>query len=159
MKPLSSNWKPCLIAVITAFFFASCSTLQPKPPEVSLTALQLESFSLSHADLSANLRIFNPNSMAVTIERVDYTLLLEDIEIADGRSVMPVRIGARDSGDLEIRLSTAYSSLMQVISGLNNNEVKFSLDGSIQLGGMGFLQKTFPIQRQGTISLKDMALR
>jgi LEA14-like dessication related protein len=160
MKPDWKNRRPYLLAVFATFFFISCSALRPIPLEVNLTGLHLESLTLSQADLTVRLRLFNPNRIAVTLQRLDYILLLEGVEVSDGRSAMPARIGAQQYGDLEISLSAPYHSLWRVVGGLATaGEVNFSLAGSVQVGGLGIVKKTFPIQRQGTVSLKNLARR
>jgi LEA14-like dessication related protein len=159
MRSVWCGIKRGLLLIAVFSFIASCAAVKPVPPEVSLTSLFVEGISLSHADLSAKLSIFNPNRVAMTIEQVDYTLQLEGIKVSDGRSFAPVRIGARESGDLDMKLSASYLSLWQVISSLADQEnVKFSLNGSVLVGGLG-VTKTFPLERVGTVSLKDLSLR
>jgi LEA14-like dessication related protein len=160
MKPARNSWRPYLLAVFTALFLLSCSAARPMPPEVNLAGLSLEGVTLSQADLNARLRVFNPNRIALTIEQLDYILLLDGIKISEGQSHLPARIGAKDHGELNVRLSAPYLALWQVLSGLaTSEEVQFSLDGSVKIGGLGIVNMTFPIQRQGTVSLKNLALR
>jgi LEA14-like dessication related protein len=160
MNSARKTWRTYLLAALAASFLLSCTPFRPLPPEVSLTGLDIGGLTLSHADLNARLRVFNPNRLAVTIEQVDYTLLLDGIKISDGRSAMPIRIGAQQYGDLDMKLSASYLSLWQVVTGITSEEeVKFSLEGSVQIGGLRILNKTFPIHRQGTISLKELTLR
>jgi LEA14-like dessication related protein len=157
MHPARKTWRTYLLTILAASFLLSCTAFRPVPPEVSLTGLDIESLTLSHADLNARLRVFNPNRLAVTIEQIDYTLLLDGIKISDGRSSMPTRIGAQQHGDLDLKLSASYLSLWQVVTGISaEEEVKFSLEGSVQIGGLRILNKTFPLHRQGTISLKSI---
>jgi LEA14-like dessication related protein len=159
MMPVGSNWRTLFMAVAAACFFISCSALRPVPPEVSLTNLSVERLTLNAADLNAKLRIFNPNRIALTIEKIDYTLLLDGIKVSDGRSLVPARIGAQEYGELDMKLSASYLSLLQVLSGLaGKEEVQFAMAGSVQISGLGIVSKTFPIQRQGTVSLRNLAL-
>jgi LEA14-like dessication related protein len=160
MRPVWSKWWTRFIAAAAACFLLSCSTIRPVPPEVSLTSLSVGGLTLNQADLNVQLRIFNPNGIALTIQQIDYTLLLDGIKVSDGRSFMPTRIDAHQYGDLDMKLSASYLSLWQVLAGLaNKDEVQFSMAGSVQISGLGIVSTTFPLQRQGTVSLKNLALR
>lgn len=160
MKSVWRGWKSCFMGVVVVFLLPSCSALKPMPPEVSLAGISVESLTLSQADLIAKLRIFNPNRIGVNIDQVDYTLKLAGVKVSNGQSLTPARIEARQSGDLDMKLSASYLSLMQVLSGLTDkDEVDFVIEGSVQVSGLGVVTKTFPIQRQGNIALKDLALR
>jgi len=160
MKSIWRGWKSCFVAVVVSFLLLSCGALQPEPPEVSLAGISVESLTLSQADLIAKLRIFNPNRIGVNIDQVDYTLKLAGVKVSNGQSLTPARIEARQSGDLDMKVSASYLSLMQVLSGLSDqDEVDFLIEGSVQISGLGIVTKTFPIQRQGKVSLKDLAMR
>jgi len=160
MQSIWRGWKSCFVAMVAGLLLISCSTLQPKPPEVSLAGISVESLTLSQADLIATLRIFNPNRIGVKIDQVDYTLKLAGVKVSNGQSLNPARIEARQSGDLDMKVSASYFSLMQVLSGLSDqDEVDFFIEGSVQISGLGIGTKTFPIQRQGKVPLKNLAMR
>ncbi|MDA8164836.1 MAG: LEA type 2 family protein [Desulfobacteraceae bacterium] len=156
MKPVGRGWT-WLVAVAAACALISCSALKPVPPEVSLTGLSVEGLTLNQADLNARLRIFNPNRVALTIQQIDYTLLLDGIKVSDGRSLVPARIGAHEYGYLDMKLSASYLPLWQVLTGLADKEdVRFAMAGSVRISGWGGVGATFPLKREGTASLRQL---
>ena len=100
------NTSLLLILLITALL-NSCSTINTTPPEVNLMALEVQDVTLSHVNLLADLRIFNPNQDAVTIQGVDYTLHLEGVKVFAGRSSFTEMIAPQEYGHITMRLSSA----------------------------------------------------
>jgi LEA14-like dessication related protein len=145
------------VLVLTLPFVAACTLVRPLPPEVSLLNLELTGLSLSHATLSADLQVFNPNGVAVTLKEVDYVLRLNDVVVSKGQSLGNVRIGAGEYGTANLRISSAYADLWRVLKQARKNEnVEFGLKGLVKVGGLGVLNKTFHFDRQGSIPLERM---
>lgn len=145
------------ILVLALPFLSACATINPLPPEVSLLNLEVTGLSLSHAALSADLQIFNPNRIAITLKEVDYVLRLNDVEVSTGRSMEKVRIGAGEYGVASLRLSSAYYDLFRVLRKARKDEtVQFDLKGMVKVGGFGVLGKTFRFDREGSIPLDQI---
>ncbi len=159
MKSVSANrLTPVLLrAVVILMLFAGLSACALKPviaPEVSLADLQITELSLTHANMLAGLKIFNPNSVAVKIQQVDYTLSLNGIRVSSGQSAKEVSIGAEEYGNLNLRLSSAYWDLLRIFNQVQSGKTaKFLLDGKVKVGGFGILGKTFDFTKEGDISL------
>lgn len=133
----------------------SCTTMRPVAPEVSLLGIRIGELTLSHANLLANLRLYNANPVPLTIEAVDYSFFLNGIQIADGRTLAPVRIKAGDYGETVLRLSAGYLNLLQLTSNLKpEDKIRYSLEGSVKVGGFRILDRTFPFKREGIIDPK-----
>ena len=90
-----------LLFLLTSTLLAACAMVSPQRPEVNLAGLQIREATLSHLNMVADLTVFNPNNVALTVRGVDYTLQLEGINVADGRSLEPVEIGAGESGKVQ----------------------------------------------------------
>ena len=136
---------------------AACAMVRPLPPEVSLLNLELTALSLSHATLSADLQVFNPNGITVTLKEVDYVLRLNDVVVSKGQSLENVRIGAGEYGVATLRLSSAYYDLWRVLKQARKDEnVAFDLKGLVKVGGLGVLNKTFRFDREGSIPLEQI---
>lgn len=130
-----------------------CATIQPEPPEVNLMALQIQDVTLSHVNLLANLRLFNPNPQPVRVSRVEYTLHLNGIKVMTGRWTAGTEIAANEYGLLDLRISSAYWNLMKLMQNLQEStEVDFSLAGSIRIG-YGLAGATFPFKEEGRVPL------
>lgn len=142
-----------LLAILILLLLGACASLRPEPPEVSLIGLQVEELTLSHINMRADLRLFNPNRIGLTVEQVDYALALNGVRVSSGKSLAPVRIAAGDSADIALRISGSYLNLLQLVNNLQRQEdLKYLLDGSVKVGGMGILGATFPVREEGVIS-------
>ncbi|MBE0597059.1 MAG: LEA type 2 family protein [Desulfuromonadales bacterium] len=148
-----------LMLLIAACSLLSCA-VRPDPPEVQLQNLRIGELTLSHANLLATLRIFNPNSVPLTVQGVDYAFFLNGIQVADGRAQQPVRVGAGEYGEAVLRLSAGYLNLLQLTSALQPEEqLKYALEGSVRIGGFRILNQTFPFRREGVIDPKLLPIR
>lgn len=136
------------------FLFAGCAAVKPLPPEVNLLGLEVQDITLSHVNLLADLRIYNPNSVGVTIEEMSYTLFLNNIKASAGQTYEAVKIGPQEYGNVALRLSSAYWDIMRLARELRPGEdVPFSLAGEVKIGGLGILSKRFTFKRDGMLPL------
>ena len=143
------------VILILALALSACSGVRPLPPEISLSRLQVDDISLSRSTLQAELRIYNPNLVALTLEQFDYTLSLDQVRISSGRSVEPTTIASRGYGDLTVKLSAAYLDLIRLVQ-LNKDQTsfKYTLQGNIQVGGLGFVSVNYPLRQVGEIRIE-----
>ena len=145
-----------LLAVL--FFIAplsSCSTINAIPPEVNLMKVDIQDVTLSHVNLLAELRVFNPNEKAVTIQGVDYKLHLEGIKVFSGRSNISQTVEPQKYGLFSLRLSSAYWDIIQLFNKLpNKSEVAFSMQGTIRVGESSIFAQRFSFDKQGVIPLQ-----
>jgi len=142
----------CLLLLLSA-----CASLRPEPPQVSLVGLRVQELTLSHVNLLAELRLFNPNRMGLTVEEVEYALTLNNISISAGKSLVPVRVEAGESAVVVLRLSGAYFTLFQLVGSLQQGEeLRYLLDGSAKISGAGLAVWTFPLRQEGSISAETL---
>ncbi len=161
MRPVAySKSSGGLLLILIATLLVSCAMISPQRPEVNLAGLQIREATLSHLNMVADLTVFNPNNIALTINEVDYTLQLEGVNVAKGRSLAPVEIGARESGQVQLRISTAYWDLLSLVNQLQEtDDLAFTLSGKVRVGGYKILNKTFPFSKEGRIDTKTLGLR
>lgn len=141
------------LLLFLALLLGGCASIRPQAPEVSLLSLQLENLTLSHAIMSADLSLYNPNDFPLNIERAVYSLTLQDIQVARGQSTTKLRIAAHDTGSLTLRLSSSYLNLLRIGRSGQQQDIPFSIDGQVTLGGYGVLTRTIDFQEQGIIPL------
>lgn len=147
------------LLVITAFLFviplSSCSSINIIPPEVNLMKVDVQDVTLSHVNLLADLRVFNPNQNAVIIQGVDYTLHLEGIKVFSGRSNLTQTIKPQEYGFLTLRISSAYWDIIQLLNKIpDKTDVAFSMQGSIRVGESSMFSKRFSFDKEGVIPLQ-----
>ena len=141
-----------MLLVLFAMVLSSCSTLNALPPEVNLMRVNVQEITLSHVNLLADLRVFNPNETALTIQGVDYTLEIEGIKIFSGKSHLNQAIAPQEYSNLTLRLASAYWDIIQLFNKLpDKSDVTFSMRGSVLVGGSRLLAQRFSFDKQGTI--------
>jgi len=117
--------------------------------------VDVQDVTLSHVNLLADLRVFNPNDKALTIQGVDYTLHLEGVKVFSGKSNLSQTIAPQEYGRLILRLSSAYWDIIQFLNKLPNRfDVAFSMEGSILVGGNRLFAQRFSFAKQGIIPLQ-----
>lgn len=143
-----------LVMIFAIVNFVACASLRPLPPEVQLTGLEITDMSLSHANVLANLRLFNPNRTDLDIHGMKFALYLNEVRVASGQSVRSFSIPTEAYGDAAVRLSSSLLDLLKLSIKLQGEtEVAFRLSGEVQVGGLRFLGATIPIEREGTLPL------
>ena len=154
----TSNWSNRflpLLGLLLVVTLSACSTLNAIPPEVNLMRLDVQDVTLSHVNLLADLRVFNPNDKSLTIQGVDYTLHLEGIKVFSGKSSLTQTIEPQEYGHLTLRLASAYWDIIQLFNKLpNKSDVAFSMQGSIRVGGNRLFAQRFTFDKQGIIPLQ-----
>lgn len=132
----------------------TCATIRPEPPEVQLAGLEITDLSLSHANFLAKLKLYNPNSTALDIRGLTFTLFLNDVRIANGKTAKAFNIPSEAFGDAALHLSSSYLNLLHLSTGLQGkDQISFRIAGEVKVGGLGFMNITVPIDREGTLPL------
>ena len=144
-----------VLALLGTVPLSSCSSINLIPLEVNLMRVDVQDITLSHVNLLADIRVFNPNENAVIIQGVDYILHLEDIKVFSGRNSLTQTIAPQEYGHLSLRLSSAYWDIIQLFNKFPDKaEVAFSMEGSIRVGGRGMFARRFSFDRKGIIPLQ-----
>ena len=143
-----------VIMIFLAVSLAACAGMRPEPPEVQLSGLEITDVSLSHANFLATLKLFNPNSTALDIEGLKFTLFLNEVRVAKGQTAKVFSIPAEESSQAAVRLSSSFLDLFQLTRSLQNQqEITFRIAGEVKIGGIGLLGATIPIEREGTLPI------
>ena len=158
---MSATIRSLLLTTVLLFSIplSSCSTINAIPPEVNLMRVEVQDVTLSHVNLLAEVRVFNPNENNVTIQGVDYTLNLEGIKVFSGRNKLSQTIKPQEYGFLSLRVSSAYWNIIQLLNRLpNKTDVAFSMQGSIRVGENNMFAKRFSFAKEGFIPLQKTNL-
>ncbi len=157
MKGLGPKAVSCIFLLMV---LTSCATVRPVAPEVNLVDLRIGDLTLSHANILADLRIYNPNPAPITVGTVRYNFLLNGIRIADGQSLQRISIPAGEYADTTLRLSTGYLSLLQFSQQRRPGEaIRYAIDGSVTLTGMRVFDAVFPFRREGEFDPEMLRIR
>jgi LEA14-like dessication related protein len=150
-----------LAMIWLAGLMAGCAGLgQPlETPRISLANIQmLESSGMESAFL-VQLRVQNPNEVALDIRGVDCEVAINGKPFAYGISDTPVRIPAFGSDTVPVRV---YTSVIDIFRGLislpGREDLSYQVKGRVRMSGGAFLPASLPFDSQGTISVKDLSL-
>lgn len=145
------------LIIVGIMFFAACSSVKPDPPQISLKSLEIVEMSLSHALMQAELNMINPNDFDIDIKHVDYELKLNGVKISSGRSAKSVLLPASGRGSILLDLSSSYLALFSFLQKVKTGEpLEYELDGTVDLGGFGFVTIPYPIHKTGQINLDGL---
>jgi LEA14-like dessication related protein len=95
--------KRCFLLVAT-LVAAACASVAPKiePPEVTLESVRVKRIVDNRAEISVELKLFNPNSMALPVKAVDYEVTLDGRPAARGHTVRVDTLPPRGDGKVEL---------------------------------------------------------
>ncbi|MCK9294135.1 MAG: LEA type 2 family protein [Desulfobulbaceae bacterium] len=146
--------RAALCSLLVVFLLSSCAAMQPVAPEINLMGLVVDEVTLSHVNMVASLRLFNPNDVTLQVEDVEYELELNGIKVSSGKSLRSLDVPANDFGSLDLRLSSAYWDLFRFASNIQQGEeLDFRLTGKVRVGGLGLIGHTFNFDHEGKIPL------
>lgn len=153
---MTRNTRPLrlLTIVLLGLTVTGCAAIRPDPPQVQLAGLQISDLSLSHANFLATLSLYNPNSKTLDIEGLQFTLFLDKVQVASGKTAKSFSIPAEQTGTADLRLAASFTDLFRLARKLKGiDEMPFRIAGDVRIGGPGFLWITVPIDTEGTVPL------
>lgn len=146
---------------IGLIFVAGCASVQNlmniKKPDVKVQNVRITGLTFSAIDLSFNLAIDNPNSLAISLAGFDYDLILNENSFLKGQQDKSISIESRSTSQVEIPLQLSFSDIYNTFNSLSNKdssayEAKFGLNFNLPILGI----TRIPISKKGTIPLLRM---
>jgi LEA14-like dessication related protein len=99
--------------------------------QIGVDGVRVESVNLTSARLNFSLRITNPNTNAVTIDRTDYTVLINNISLGTGQNLERVTMPAGGSMVIPQPFTVSFSGAAQSVwSYLIEGEADYRLVGT-----------------------------
>ena len=125
-----------------------------EPPRVTLANIQVQEIKVFESLFQIDLRVVNPNDVAIDIKGLDCELELNDKHFASGVSNKRIKVSAFDTAVIPI---TVYSSVLDLAKGLfdagKKQRVNYKLKGRIHLGGGLSVPSAIPFESEGELSL------
>ena len=121
-------------------------------PAVALRDVRLRGAGLRGGAAEIELRVHNPNAYDLTSPRVNYRVLLEDVEVATGFTDLDVTVPAEDS--VVVKLPATFSYLGMGRAGrvfVNNGAAPYRVLGRIAVS-TPHGRVSFPYDRAGHFS-------
>ena len=125
-----------------------------KKPTAAITDTKINGLSFSKIDLLFDVKIDNPNNVAVDLAGLDYDLKINNKGLVSGDQKEPLSITAMGNSNVQIPLSINYNDLYQAIKSISEqdkSEYAFSAGLSFNLPVLGNVR--VPISASGSIPL------
>ena len=143
-----------------AVALSGCSMLQTanlEAPEVRVRNVQLGRLDLSGLELIVDLRLRNPNDIALPVTGVEYNLTLQGVKVADGRQAKAVTLPALGEADmrlgLNVNLLTTAAHLLPLLMNPASapKTLSYKVDGNVKLDW--WYMPTIGFDRAGEVPL------
>ena len=143
----------CLLSIA---FFSSCKSIQP----VTIGGVEnpkLQKLSREGIEAAFDMRIKNPNNMAVTVFPSEFETTINDISVGKVGLTKKVRIKANSDEKETFHIKSDFSKLglgdlAKVMPMVSSGRATIYLKGNVR-AGKWFYKKKFPIELKKTISL------
>lgn len=123
------------LLLVAVFVLSGCAgvrdALDPKPPTVSVEGIRVTAFGFNHADLALDLRVENPNAIAVELAGFDYRLAVDGRPVLRGNRKRRLELPAKDASTLDVPLRLNFGDVAGVIGSLAGRD---RIDYEIELG-------------------------
>ncbi|MGD8371437.1 MAG: LEA type 2 family protein [Syntrophobacterales bacterium] len=125
-----------------------------EPPRITLTNIQVQEIKVFESVFQIDLRVVNPNDVAIDIKGLDCNLELNDKHFASGVSNKRIKVSSFDTAIIPI---TVYSSVFDLAKGLldagKKQMMNYKLTGRLHLGGGLSVPAVIPFKSEGELSL------
>lgn len=127
-----------LAVLLIALLAAACASLgsYPETPRVSLVSIQPKEMTLFEQRFAIQLRVLNPNAVAIPVRGLSYALEVNEREFAYGVSPQSLDIPAFGEALLDVEISSNLLSVvrqLQSMSGETRSSLDYRLAGKINL--------------------------
>ena len=166
MKFKSTVWgddkmKRFLLFSFLILFVTGCAELlqllqqsNMKKPNATVVDAQLTGLSFSKADLLFNVKIDNPNNVAISLAGLDYGLTIDQKSLFSGTKNDPLNIDANGSSNVQIPLSLAFEDIYKAVKSLTDKEKSiYNFEGGVSFDLPVLGKFRLPISKSGELPL------
>jgi LEA14-like dessication related protein len=132
-------------------------TYEPPPipfdqPDVALRDVRLRGIGILGGALDVEMKVYNPNGYDLQSPRVNYRVLLDDVELANGFTDLSITVPSHDSAVVRLPAAFSYAGVRQAGRSLvNMGAAPYRVLGRITVG-TPYGRLTFPYDRAGNFS-------
>ncbi|MCL5097233.1 MAG: LEA type 2 family protein, partial [Candidatus Omnitrophica bacterium] len=113
-------------AILSTLLLASCASIQElaqvQKPQVEFTNLRLDKLDLQQLGLVADLKVNNPNSVGLSLSKLDYRFLVEGNPLVSGTQDQGLQLAAKSTSQLEIPITVNSADLWQTIGKVSKQD-------------------------------------
>ncbi|MBO6621714.1 MAG: LEA type 2 family protein [Balneola sp.] len=149
-------YKYLLLTTLYATFFASCSALKDltsiQKPDLSVNDVRISDASLSDLELTFDIEVDNPNSIAINLTSYNYDFLISDRSFVSGDQSLSTEILSTNKSIVQIPVRFTYEELFKTFSDIRDqDETEYELNSviGVNLPVLGFTE--IPLKKSGVI--------
>ena len=145
--------KHAIWLLIAVFSIAGCRMIAPliAKPTVSFEKMTLQDMTLFDATLLFTLAVHNPNPVGIVIQKANYSLTIEDAQMASGTMDKHLSVQAGGFSAIDLPVNIHFMDFFKSASALAlRDEVAYDLSGTFDV--MGF---TLPYSARGRFKLPE----
>lgn len=164
MAPSESRYHsamlPRLIAGLLVLALSACSLLRPQfeQPTVSVVGIELRSGNLLQQNFQVKLHVQNPNSQALPVRNLRFTLSVEGDAVADGLNDRAFVVPAHGESDFDVNISANLAVVILKLAGKRQshaNSIAYDVNGAASVD-LPFLSN-IPFHQSGILPLGDFS--
>lgn len=144
-----------LISVFFALLLCACALTQHfEAPQLSIVDVQILSTEVWQQRLRVRLHVHNPNSIALPVKGIEYSVEIAGEQFASGSSDASFTVPALGDAEFDTTLTTnAAGALLRILSrgGGHGDSIDYHLTGKVAL--QGFMH-TLPFDQRGSFKLQ-----
>ena len=130
----------------TLLILAACRTNLVHKPTWRLHGVEIGQVDAMEATLHVNVKITNPNRVAMVVERVAYRLIFNETTLARGEKVGAFEFRPYQEAGMSLPVSVDLTTLLAQLPFLQRYEaVAYRVEGEVTLKAFG-IRKTFPFK-------------
>lgn len=138
MKTVYLSTLRLAVSLVLTLVITGCSQLGIEKPNVSLTNISLgESNSFLGTSVIIDLKITNPNGIALPLSAMSYSLSFNDAKLLSGVTNDLKSIAAYGSQDVSLTLDANVLALPKLLVALNKSrDVNYAFDATLSMKGL-----------------------
>jgi LEA14-like dessication related protein len=143
-----------MVLLLMSLLSACASAPRLVAPELEAAGLRLQSVGVLQQQFLLTLRVYNPNSVPLPIEAIDYLFELNGRKMAEGETTVSFSIPSHESRDFDLRLRTDLLSNLRAMSEWLSGkpqDLAYRLSGSVSVD-VPFV-RPFDFVQEGSIPL------
>jgi LEA14-like dessication related protein len=126
-------------------------------PKIDVSSLKLDKLNLTGADLILDVKLTNPNSFSMLLDKFDYNFQVNGNQWIKGNATPKKSVAEKGENIIQIPISLNFlqmgSTLYQLISGGKNLNYQFTGDLNIKNNHPLLEQLNLPFNRSGKIDI------
>ena len=128
------------------------SLARMESPTVDVTGVKLLGTTLAGADVLVQLRVDNPNDVALTLDGISYKLRLNEQPLLNGQYDKQVQIAPSGRTAVELPLTIQFVDLYRVIQTLQNKKnPEYALEADLRFAVPVLGEVSVPVTQTGKV--------